>query len=103
MKLTLQLKQISISDIKFHYFKWLYKYNKIISSLEFLIFVEDIPLCLEYNIIIKFLLWQNFLFILLFQSLATSFGLIRQSSDYYLQKNLKILVYISYIYYNSSI
>jgi len=60
-------------------------------------FVEDIPLCLKYNIKMKsniYSVWHNYLFILLFQMLATSFGLNRPSSDQYLQ-NLKMLVHIT--------
>ena len=72
----------------------------LLSFLLTFFLVEDIQLCLKYNIKKKlnmYSVWHNYLFILLlFLLLATSSDLKRPSSGQYLQKkkNLKMLVCI---------
>jgi hypothetical protein len=57
------------------------------------ILVEDIPLCLKYNIKMKlnmYSVWHDY--VLLFVLLATSFSLKRPTPGEYLQKNFKMPV-----------
>jgi hypothetical protein len=61
-----------------------------------IILVEDIPLNLKYNIKMKWIMhsvWHNYLFILFFLLLATSFRLNRPSSGQYLQELKSVVAY----------
>jgi hypothetical protein len=68
-------------------------------NLTLIILVEDILLCLKYIVTMKLNVYSvrhNYLFILLFLLLATSFGFNRPSAGQYLQKHTKFLSFCKY-------